>query len=62
MVEGQFLRAELVRRYWQYPSRVKILMRENFTARWLSFSLTSFRSRITEGSLIEIEIPWIWRS
>src|SRR6187200_700033 len=46
--------------YWQqYPSRVKILMRENFTARWLSFSLTSFRRRITDGSLIEIEMPWI---
>src|SRR5919107_110389 len=37
--------------YWQqYPSRVNILMRENFTARWLSFSLTSFRRRMTEGS------------
>src|SRR6187551_1558363 len=52
----------LLRQYWQtYPSRVKMLMRENLTARWLSFNRTSLRSRMTAGSLNEIETPWISR-
>src|SRR5262245_60627813 len=49
--------------YWQvYASLVKILMRENLTARWLSFSLTSLSNRITAGSLMEMETPLISRS
>jgi len=53
----------LRRQYWhRNPSRVKILIRENFTERWASRSLTIFNSRMTAGSLKEIETPWISRS
>ena len=39
-----------------------MLIRENLTARWGDLTLTTFKSRITEGSLKRIVTPRISRS